>query len=166
MTIQELGSIGEFVAALATIATLIYLAVQVRQNTRALRSSTFQDLSGGMTKVSEAIATHPDLSTLMVKGSDGLTLLTSEERLRLNFLFVMAFRRFEAVFTQRSLGNVEPELTAGFERSLLSIVASGGGAEWWETGKPAFNTQFVEFVDRKLASERLPRVHLNFGGSD
>jgi hypothetical protein len=166
VTIQELGSIGEFVAALATIATIAYLAVQVRQNTRALRSSTFQDLSGGMNKVSEAIATHPDLSMLMVKGSDGLALLTSEEQVRFNFLCVMAFRRFEAVFTQRSLGNVEAELTAGFERSLLSIVASGGGAEWWETGKPAFNTQFVEFVDRKLASERLPRIHLNFGGSD
>ena len=52
-----------------------------------------------MNQISEAIATHPDLSALMVKGSDGLALLTSEERVRFSFLFVMAFRRFEAVFT-------------------------------------------------------------------
>ncbi len=35
MTIQELGSIGEFVAAIATIATLAYLAIQIRAGARA-----------------------------------------------------------------------------------------------------------------------------------
>ena len=66
MSIQELGSLGEFIAAIATIATLAYLAVQVRQNTRALRSSTFEDVSGGMNQISTAIATHPELSSLRV----------------------------------------------------------------------------------------------------
>ena len=36
MTIQDLGSIGELIAAVATLATLVYLAVQIRQNSRML----------------------------------------------------------------------------------------------------------------------------------
>jgi hypothetical protein len=36
MTITELGALGEFVGAIGVIATLVYLAVQVRQNTRSL----------------------------------------------------------------------------------------------------------------------------------
>ena len=44
MSIQDLGSIGELIAALATLAALIYLAVQVRQNTRAIKSATFHEL--------------------------------------------------------------------------------------------------------------------------
>ena len=40
MTIQDLGSIGEFVAAIATVATLVYLAIQIRSNTAALRSES------------------------------------------------------------------------------------------------------------------------------
>jgi hypothetical protein len=36
VTIQDIGSIGELVAALATVATLAYLALQIRQNTTAL----------------------------------------------------------------------------------------------------------------------------------
>lgn len=39
MSIQDLGSLGELVAAIATIATLIYLATQIRQNTRMLEST-------------------------------------------------------------------------------------------------------------------------------
>ena len=36
MTIIELGALGEFVGAIAVVATLIYLAVQIRQNTRSM----------------------------------------------------------------------------------------------------------------------------------
>lgn len=39
MTIIELGAIGEFVGAIGVIATLIYLAMQIRQNTRAMDES-------------------------------------------------------------------------------------------------------------------------------
>ena len=39
MTIQQLGSIGEFVAAIATLATLIYLALQIRRNTAVARAT-------------------------------------------------------------------------------------------------------------------------------
>jgi hypothetical protein len=39
MTLIELGALGEFVGAIAVIATLVYLAVQIRQNTRSLEAS-------------------------------------------------------------------------------------------------------------------------------
>ena len=42
MTLDQMGNVGEVVAALATVATLIYLAGQLRQNTRALKATAFQ----------------------------------------------------------------------------------------------------------------------------
>jgi hypothetical protein len=42
MTIQDLGSLGELIAAVATVATLVYLSIQLKRNTRAQRSQTFQ----------------------------------------------------------------------------------------------------------------------------
>jgi hypothetical protein len=39
MTIEELGAIGDFVGAIGVIATLVYLSVQVRQNTHSLEAS-------------------------------------------------------------------------------------------------------------------------------
>ena len=41
MTIQDLGSIGELIAAIATLATLVYLAAQIRQNMRAIMATSF-----------------------------------------------------------------------------------------------------------------------------
>ena len=39
MTIMELGALGEFVGAIAVVVTLIYLAVQIRQNTRVMEEN-------------------------------------------------------------------------------------------------------------------------------
>lgn len=47
MTVEQLGNIGEFVAAIATVITIIYLAFQLRQNTRALKATAFQNVKLG-----------------------------------------------------------------------------------------------------------------------
>ena len=39
MTIMELGALGELLGAIAVIATLVYLAVQVKQNTRSIEAA-------------------------------------------------------------------------------------------------------------------------------
>jgi len=40
VTVQELGSIGEPTAAIATVATLAYLAIQIGANTSMLRAQS------------------------------------------------------------------------------------------------------------------------------
>ena len=45
MSLEDLGNIGELIAAFAVIASLIYLAVQIRQNTQSVRASTVQAIS-------------------------------------------------------------------------------------------------------------------------
>jgi len=42
MTISDIGSIGELLAAIATIITLIYLALQLRSNTKVVRAQTYE----------------------------------------------------------------------------------------------------------------------------
>ena len=42
MTLEDLGNIGEFVGAVAVVVSLLYLAVQIRQNSRLLRSAASQ----------------------------------------------------------------------------------------------------------------------------
>jgi hypothetical protein len=39
MTIMELGALGELLGAVGVIATLVYLSIQIRQNTRSLEAS-------------------------------------------------------------------------------------------------------------------------------
>ena len=72
MTIQDLGSLGELIAAVATVLTLGYLAVQLRQNTKALRSQTFQQSSMDMSLTANAISCDNELASIIIKSNEGL----------------------------------------------------------------------------------------------
>ena len=43
MTISELGSIGELIGAVATVATLLYLALQIRANTHSAKYNAINE---------------------------------------------------------------------------------------------------------------------------
>ena len=159
MTIQDLGSIGELVAAIATIATLIYLATQVRQNTRALKSATFQNISGEMGKNVEPILNNADLAALMVKGNNDPSSLSAEERLRYSSILTASLRRLESVYVQHELGSIDEELKEGFEISIMAILKTKFAEEWWKTGKLVFYKPFVSHIDRRLAAGDIPQTH-------
>ena len=165
MTIQDLGSIGELVAAIATIATIAYLAVQVRQNTRALRSSTFHGISEQMAQNVVPILSNSEVAELVVKGFDGLSGLTPAENLRFRSVLVMSLRRMESIHIQSDFGAIDANLIQGFERSMLSLLQSAGGAEWWVTAKTAFTSEFSDHVDRWLVENDSAEFHPTIGVS-
>jgi hypothetical protein len=77
MTIIELGAIGEFLGAIGVIATLIYLAVQIRQNTRAMEENRRLSLAQTYQMRADALqdmvvtAASSELSPIIVKLTEG-----------------------------------------------------------------------------------------------
>ena len=163
MNWDAVGAIGQVVGAVLVGITLIYLALQLRQNTSALKSSTFLAISTLMGSTMEVLATHSDLAPLLIKAQSGLDELSAAERARFGFLMMMAFRRVETVVVQRYLGFIGPELTEGFERSALSALGSNGARQWWEGSKGAFSNLFSAWADEKLASNLIRPIHAGFG---
>jgi hypothetical protein len=111
----------------------------------------------------EVFATHSDLPPLLIKAQAGLDELSASERARFGFLMMMAFRRVETVVVQRHLGFINPELTAGFERSALSVLGSRGVHQWWDTSKGAFSSLFSAWADESLALNLPGPIHAGFG---
>ena len=59
MTVQDLGSLGEFVAAIATVATLIYLASQIRASNRLARAEASRTPNSDLNSLNAAFGTDP-----------------------------------------------------------------------------------------------------------
>ena len=62
MTLQDLGNIGEFVGAIGVIASLVYLAIQIRQNTRTLRAATYESLAQATATSNALLITDPEIA--------------------------------------------------------------------------------------------------------
>jgi len=79
MSIQDLGALGELVAALATIATLLYLAVQIRQNNRNLQESTSASMNQGWASINSRLSSDEQFAEIFIRGREGLEALTPVE---------------------------------------------------------------------------------------
>lgn len=152
MSLQDLGNLGELIAAVATVLTLAYLAIQLKQNTNALRSQTFQQSSMDMSLTANAISSNEELASILVKTKDNLDDLNPVEKLRFHFWMLVAIRRFEAIFVQMEYGSIDPIRIEGFEYSIISLLANGGASEWWKSTKSGFSHDFVKYADQKLNS--------------
>ncbi len=85
MDLTQLANLGEFIGGVAVLVTLVYLVLQVRQNTSAVLSTTQQGLHGGWSGgAGTALSLHPTepLPHLIVKARTGDEQLSEEERLR------------------------------------------------------------------------------------
>ena len=68
MSIQDLGAIGELLAAIATLATLIYLALQIRQNSRNLQESTSASMNQGWASINTRLSSDPQFASIFIRG--------------------------------------------------------------------------------------------------
>ena len=150
MTLQDLGNIGEFVAAIATLITLIYLAAQIRQNTRAVRSSAFQQVVDSFSEISLAIGLNREVSEIFDRARVGLSALDSVERRRHWSVLLSLFRRAESVFFQSEQGTLPFESWEGIRELLRSALQSQGARQFWDENSFAFNDRFKTFVESEL----------------
>ncbi len=150
MTLQDLGSIGEFVAAIATLLTLIYLAAQIRQNTRAVRSTAFQQVVDSFSEISLAIGLNREVSEIFDRADKGLSSLDSVEQRRHWSILLSFFRRAESVFFQSEQGTLQFESWEGIREFLRSVLQSQGARQFWDENSFAFNSRFRTFIESEL----------------
>ena len=158
MHLGMLVELSQLVAAVGVILSLLFVAVQLRQSTKAVKASTIQNLVQSLSSNSQVWVENESLIAISIKSGSDREVLTEVEKARLHIAFVMATRRFEGVYYQRSLDLVDIGLIQGFERANLSVIASKSGRLWWEGARPMFSPSFVAYVDSQLATAN-PALH-------
>ncbi len=151
MTLTELANIGEFVGGIAVIFSVAYLALQIRQNTRSVRSASFQSLVDSFSQVSLELSKDAELTRIYTTGLSDPGQLSEHEMQRFHFLVLTSTRRFEGAFMQQHSGMLSPRQWEGFRRSVTGILRSPGGSKWWSDNQRLFTTEFQEFVESELA---------------
>lgn len=143
MNILELGAIGELLGGVAVIATLVYVGLQVRQNTLAMRSMSHHAISDSFNAINLAFARDADLARIFRAGNGGRANLTEDERVQYDFIHMAIFRTFETHFYQSHSGAFH-----GWESrpSVESLISSVGGQEWWRVNPYRFSPEFSRYV--------------------
>jgi hypothetical protein len=150
--LDALGNIGDLVGGVGVIVTLAYLAVQVRQNTRSVRSAAYQAVAGQSIDVASSWATEPSFAPIHTKAALDLSSLDESERFRYDRFAYSNFRSFENLFYQYRQGVVEPDLWVGFRQLLVDLLTEPGLAVWWQERRGYFSEDFQDYAETLRAS--------------
>ena len=153
MSIGEIAVFAEIVGATATVVTLAYLAIQVRENTRVTRAQSAQNTQSRNDLYSTSIAENPQLADVFHRGLINVGSLTDGERIQLTFLFSMIVGVVEGEFDEvrRGIGD-----SAHLKRSIGGIVGlmkTPAGRHYWDTfGETGgYDVEFRAFMDEHLS---------------
>ena len=157
MSIQDLGSIGELIAAIATILTLIYLAAQIRQNTKAVRSTALEKSGSRSMEISKLVAGNDEVASVVMAAFTGEDSLNELERFRLSFVYWVVFRSYEVTIALSKEGYIKASRYEGTINNLSIWTSISYFDDWWESAKLSFSDDLKAAVeDAKSRGRRFP----------
>ena len=153
MSFEQLSYLAQIVASLGVIASLIFVALQIKHNTGALQRNEHNSTMAQWTVLRQAIAQNREIAELMTAGLSGERALDAADQLRLEqMLQEYAWASFH--IWDRTQRGVFPkgtfEATAG--AFLCGLLTTPRGGTWWQNAKGiGFVPAFVSDVDAVLA---------------
>ena len=160
MDLEALGNLGEFVAAVATLATLIYLAIQVRNNTVSVRSATHQQQVDSATAVHTMITKDAELAKLVLKADTDFSALEDHERVQLLFFYVNHFNMWHYQFMQNRKGLFDAAAWVTWDNGWAAFAQMQHGMrEAWAAFGDIYGDEFFSHVEKHLSKPGIDSVN-------
>ena len=153
MSIQDWGAIGEIVGALAVVASLIYLAVQIRQSTRQISLSlesakleAFERTIESSNHAREVLITNPEVTEIFLKGLTDYLSLPPSDKFRCNMLFRNLLSAFQGGYIRQLAMGGDPEQLEGTRRALDTLLRNPGVRQWLGEVETDWRPEFADVI--------------------
>ena len=148
MSLSDLASIGGFVSGFAVLVSLIYLSLQIRQNTKHSRALIQQ---GRAARICQTLSDMAELDW-----TDGLEAcfagdshVSPKDLRKFNFVARTYFVSAEDSFLQHQEGLMDHQVYEGFEGSIRAgLAASPGFRKAWKISRLSYVAAFRDYIDK------------------
>jgi hypothetical protein len=152
MTLEQLAFVGQIIAAVAVVASLLYVARQLGQNTAMMRANASGQRVQRDADLSFRMSDNQEFTELWLAGGRDLESLDEAGRTRLVFFSRIAIVHWHNMFQLREQ-NLLPD--ADWNEMIWVIRFVGAREDTraaWTMFRDAFDKAFQDFLDRHLAA--------------
>lgn len=146
MNWEAIGSIAEALGAAGVIATLLYLALQIRQNTRVAKADFFYRTIDGFIDFNLRVAESDHLPDLFWKALERPDTLSDSEERRTRHLMSGVFRQGERVYYARRDDLVGEDIFRAQMNLQTRFARTPGGQRWLEDWGSGMDPEFVRLL--------------------
>jgi len=152
---NAVSAIAQLVAAVFVGISVVYLALQIRSNTRATHSQTYYLATSALGEMAAIVGSDKDLARIFRIGMERPEALTEDEFTQFGYLGISLFRRLENVYFQYQSGMIDEDFWLGHRDNILWFFHRPGTQVWWKDRRYAFSKGFREFLDSSRADQIL-----------
>ncbi len=156
--IALIANIGEIIAAVLVVISLVYVALQIRQNTYALKITAAQTYVSMYNTITSDLA-KPDIAVLWHKGMQDFANLEGGELVQFSAVAGQLIRVMESAYSQWQRGELDDQLWLATERSLKDTLAMPGFHQWWQFRKNWYSDDFRQLLDGFDISDAVQPVY-------
>jgi len=150
MTIQDWGAIGELLSGGAVVATLVYLALQIRQNTAMITAQVVQASVDATQRVLLFRTENQSLRECLRKARANDPLRTDEFEVLVSYLQAV-FMNFQARLQHNERGLFDASVNESYELILRDYLDQAYVRRWWSASRALYGVRFRDHCDRLVA---------------
>lgn len=165
MSWESIAAIAQFIAAVAVVLSLIYLAIQIRNQNKESRRSAANAFLLHYNDFRKSLSDSSELASIHLRGVQAFDDLDPIERVRFGALMGRLFTLCEGLYVFYLDGALDPELWRSFERATADLAAFPGVQVWWATRKHWHVPEFRSLVDHMIAEGKQPTIYDRYTGS-
>ena len=148
---EAIGAIAEMCGAIGVIASMAYLAGQVRTSNKLARSEAKIAATSQMNSLFDNFISEPSSKDIWARGRRNITDLSREERGMFDNIALKGFMIFSAQHFQFRIGTLEQEDWAEAYQATKWWLEGQGMRDWWrEFGYKIQSDSFREFVEAEI----------------
>jgi hypothetical protein len=152
---QLLGNYGEFVGAIAVVATLAYLARQISQSTNTSRADTTFAYFDTITRVHERFADF-EFNRLLRMTTDSWNGLSPDEQMQMHGFLADWANKLHMGYLLMNRGVLDQESYTPWEGAFVGFLKTPGVSEWWQL--QFFPDDFTRRIGERLSDETIPPI--------
>jgi len=141
-------AIREVLAAIGVIASLIFVALEIRQNTKAVQATAIQSLTDGLSDRVQLYASNPDVAGLLVRSNEVWEELSSQDQQRVFGLFVSGMLFYQGVFRQWQLGVLPDEEWSVVQAVVCQEMTQPMAQRLWPLVRETLVSAFVDVIEQ------------------
>jgi len=147
MDITTLAAWGEFLGGIAVVVSLVYLASQIRQNSRLLQVSAAVAMETSENLSSSAVLHDTSLAQIWTIETAEFDALPEVEQSRLSTFVSMQIATFHRNYYFQKDGILRDEVWKAKTRLNASLLRRAWTQEVWSLSRIGYSDEFAELVD-------------------
>jgi hypothetical protein len=160
MRLSEWASIAEITGAVAVVVSLLYVGLQVNDNTSAIRSAAANDASVAMQTWYLEMGSNRQASDMWFNAMTSPEPLATHDEFQFMMMMHAVLLGMQNSYLLSQEGTIDAEFRDAITTAVVAVKDLPGMERYWRQRRDFFHSEFAEYMDGLLAREAIESLDM------